>query len=363
MIYDALRGVGLESLDLLLRMSPYLLFGFFVAGLIHVFISLDAVARHLGKNNAASVIKAVILGIPLPLCSCGVIPAAVLLRKKGASRGAVTSFLIATPITGVDSIFATYSLMGLFFAAYRVIASSVTAIVAGLLANVLIRTKVASPSEQLTEPVAAPVEHCHHCEPSADAAFGADAATVRPNKFVELFRYAFVELMGDVWRWLALGIIIGGIISYVIPAEMIERYLGSDLLSMLAMLVIGIPMYVCATGSLPIAAALLMKGMSPGAALVFLLAGPATNAVTITVVARELGKRVVVIYVASIAIVSVLAGMVLNYFWRAGGGTEHMMEHGAVMVPLWVEISSAVVLGLICVYHATREMFESRRHS
>ncbi|MFA5811162.1 MAG: permease, partial [bacterium] len=217
MMYDAFRGVALESLNLLLKMSPYLLFGFFVAGIIHVFVSLESVARHLGKSSVGSVIKAVILGIPLPLCSCGVIPAAVLLKKKGASRGAITSFLIATPITGVDSIFATYSLMGLFFTVYRIIASSLTAFIAGLLANLFIKDAAPAPAGH------APANpHCHHCEERANASLKKDVLSRNPNRFVELFRYAFVELFGDVWRWLALGLIIGGIISYAIPAELIE---------------------------------------------------------------------------------------------------------------------------------------------
>ena len=134
---DAVRGIFAESVSLFLRMSPYLLFGFLFAGLLHVFISLGAIARHLGKRNLASIAKSVVLGIPLPLCSCGVIPAAVLLKKKGASRGSVISFLISTPITGVDSIFATYALLGPLFAIYRVFSSALTALVAGVLANFL----------------------------------------------------------------------------------------------------------------------------------------------------------------------------------------------------------------------------------
>lgn len=354
MLWNAILGIAHESLVLLLRMSPYLLFGFFVAGIIHVFVSLEKIARHLGKSSVMSVIKAVILGIPLPLCSCGVIPAAILLKKKGASRGAVVSFLIATPITGVDSIFATYSLMGLFFTIYRIIASAVTAFVAGIISNLMVRK---CDEHGHVEPIPEDTEHCPHCGEHAGSQ-GEEAVTERhPIKIVELFRYAFIELMGDVWRWLVLGILIGGIISYMIPAELIERYLGSDFLSMMMMLIIGIPMYVCATGSLPIAAALMMKGMSPGAALVFLLAGPATNAVTITVITRELGKRTAIIYVFSIAVMSVVSGMLLNAFWRKGGGMARMIEHGAVMLPYWVEISSSIVLAALCLYLATRNFF------
>lgn len=350
---NAIYGVLYESLGLLYAMSPYLLFGFLFAGILHAFISLDWIARHLGRSSFGSVIKAVILGIPLPLCSCGVIPAAVMLNKKGASRGAVTSFLIATPITGVDSIFATYSLMGFFFAVFRVIASSVTAIIAGLLGNLILKGETAPADLTALE-----THHC--CEPGSECECECHRgawARVR-----ETLRYAFVELLGDIWRWLVIGLLIGGLIAYFVPASFVERYLGSQILSMLVMLIVGIPMYVCSTGSLPIAAALMLKGMSPGAAMVFLLAGPATNAVTITVVSRELGKGATVIYVLTIAVMSIVSGFALNQIWYSLGLTMRHMKPGMAMIPHWAEVASAVVFVALIVHVVVRG-FVKREHA
>jgi uncharacterized membrane protein YraQ (UPF0718 family) len=363
MMAEAAFGVANESLKLFLQMSPYLLFGFFVAGLLHVFISLDWIARHMGRSSFMSVVKAVVLGIPLPLCSCGVIPAAMMLNKKGASRGSVVSFLISTPITGVDSILATYSLMGLFLSVYRVLSSCVIAIIAGILGNLILRTE----REPLTLESADELSHsphCHACGEGDHETGQRDRCAMpewwRGGRIYELFRYAFGELMGDIWRWLVLGLIIGGIISYVIPPAIIERYLGSQFWSMIVMLAVGIPMYVCATGSLPIAAALMMKGMSPGAAMVFLLTGPATNAVTVTVIAKELGKGATAIYVLTIAVMSIVAGFILNRIWYGGGMNFQAVHHAAAMLPRWVEVGSAAVLGALILLGAIRGIAKGR---
>lgn len=341
-VLEMITGVGRESLALLYQMAPYLLFGFLVAGVLHVFVTLDSVARHLGSSSVGSVLKSVIFGIPLPLCSCGVIPAAVMLKKKGASRGSVISFLIATPITGVDSIFATYSLLGPFFMIYRIIASAVTALVAGISANFLL------PRGAIIPAVTEPPKSSHHCEVCA-------AHPLHHHRIAELFRYAFVELLGDIWRWLLLGLLIAGVISYAIPDELIERYLGANFSSMLVMMLVGIPMYVCATGSLPIAAALMFKGMSPGAAMVFLLAGPATNAVTITVVSRELGKGAAILYVLSIAVMSLVSGAILNWLWYDGGYSMDHRMHSMAMLPHGVEVVSAWILIALMAVSAWRE--------
>ncbi len=359
-------GVLSESMSLLYKMSPYLLFGFLVAGVLHAFISLEWIARHMGKSSISSVIKSVILGIPLPLCSCGVIPAAMMLNKKGASRGSVVSFLIATPITGVDSIMATYSLMGLFFTIFRVVAASVTAFIAGILGNIFLRTKHEPLAiEGELEIRANHGEHCHACGDSGHE-IGEREKCAKPEwwrcgRIYEMFRYAFVELLGDIWRWLVLGLLIGGIISFAVPDELITRYLGSPFMSMLVMMLVGIPMYVCATGSLPIAAALMMKGMSPGAAMVFLLAGPATNAVTITVVAKELGKGATTIYVLTIAVMSIVFGYLLNWLWYGSMMSMGAMHHAGFMLPSWAEKASAAFLLLLIVNVALRGIFSRRK--
>jgi len=346
-MFQIIQGISVESVELFKQMSPYLIFGFFFAGILHVVFSLDTIAKHLGKSSVTSVIKAVIFGIPLPLCSCGVIPSAILLRKKGASRGAVLSFLVATPITGIDSILATYSLLGLVFAICRVVASSVTAFVTGIISNLVFGEECEKCGESLGSG-----EDDHSCDEEVDK-----GEITRPERSIkELFKYAFIELYGDVWKWLVAGIIIGGAIAYLIPDTYIQKYLGSGWQAMLVMLVVGIPMYICSTGSIPIAAALMLKGMSPGAALVFLLAGPATNAVTITIVSRELGKKAAAVYVISIAVMSVLMGISLDGIWQYLHATLPSAVAMKPMLPEWVEVASAVILVVLILFLVLRSL-------
>ncbi len=338
-MFEIILGIMNASFQIFIQMSPYLLFGFFFAGILHVFVSLDWIARHLGRSSFGSVTKAVVLGIPLPLCSCGVIPAAIALRKKGASRGATISFLIATPITGVDSIAATYSLLGLFFTIFRIVAAAATAFIAGILSNLLI------PNEGAVD-VEMKISECPNCsteKPSEEVEMGII------GKVNELFRYAFVQLLGDIWKWLIFGIIIGGMISYLLPGDFIHTYLGMGWLSMFIMLVIGIPMYVCSTGSIPIAASLMLKGLSPGAALVFLLAGPATNAATITLVVREWGKSAAALYILTIAVMSILAGALLNWMWAGIGDVITYVIAPVTMLPRSVEFASGIILAFLIV--------------
>lgn len=326
---DFFTGSLIESVRLLNQMSPYLLFGFFFAGLFHIFLKVETVARHLGKGDITSVIKAAIFGIPLPLCSCGVIPTALTLRDKGASKGAVLSFLISTPTSGVDSIAATYSLLGPLFAVYRVIASGFIGIFAGVMEN-LVGTK-----EERKE--IGPTEECPICtanEPHKHT---------WTEKTKAAFSYAFVELLGDISKWLIAGIVIGGVISYLIPDQFIQDYLGSGWQAMLLMLLIGIPIYVCASGSIPIAAALIAKGMSPGAGLVFLLAGPATNAAALVVLTRSLGLRTIIIYLISIILGCAGFGLLLDLILQQPGITGHIVLHGK-MLPENLQIGSSIVL-------------------
>lgn len=271
------------------------------------------------------------MGIPLPLCSCGVIPAAISLRRQGANKGATLSFLISTPITGIDSILATYALLGAVFTIFRVAASFLIAIFCGIIANLLLREDKSA--------ISAPIL-CNICGEEGEHEHGI------AQKIRYMFHYAFVELLEDVGKWLLLGIIIGGIISYLVPKDIISRFLGSDIRAMLIMLLIGIPMYVCATGSIPIVAALMIKGMSPGAGLVFLLTGPATNTVTITVIAKELGKKAVALYILIISIASILSGLLLNSIWEGNKNLFHIK--GTAFLPEWIKIASAILLlGLI----------------
>jgi uncharacterized membrane protein YraQ (UPF0718 family) len=327
-----LRG----SWNLLAEMSPYLLLGFIFAGILHVFISVQRIARHLGGARFLSVLKATLFGIPLPLCSCSVIPTVSTLRQSGASRGATLAFLISTPTSGVDSILATYSLLGPVFTLYRIVASFVAGLVAGLGANVFDRRS--TDDESTKEP------RCAVCgEESGGHTHG---FTTRLRAMIA---YSFGELVADIGKWLLIGILIGGVISYFLPADLITTYLGSPILQMLVMLAVSVPLYICATGSLPIAAALIMKGISPGAALVFLIAGPATNAVTVTVVSKTLGRRSLAIYLVSIVLVSIGMGMLFNLLVPRGlGAPSNGRVIGMFEFPEIVKIvSAAIVLGLI----------------
>ncbi len=311
-----------ESLSLWLAVAPYLVLGLFIAGILHVFLGSNFIVRHLGGSTLGSIIKATVLGIPLPICSCGVIPVAASLKKEGASTSATLSFLVSTPTTGVDSIFATYSLMGPLFAIFRPIAAFVSGVSIGIFNHLWNHEK---PQPMKT--------HSNH---STSTAF----------KLKEVFRYGFIELAHDIGKWLLIGVVIGGILTAVIPQEFLLNYFSNPLLQIGVMLILAVPLYVCATGSIPIATALIQKGISPGAALVFLIAGPATNTVTLSFVRSKLGKRAFYLYLTAIVIVSVLMGLLFNLLFKGiGGNTSLISPHGG-MLPSWIQISSGVLLFL-----------------
>ncbi|MBU0684134.1 MAG: SO_0444 family Cu/Zn efflux transporter [Candidatus Omnitrophota bacterium] len=332
-------GIIREAYILFNEMSPYLLFGFIFAGVLHVFIDTKSISRHLGHNSFLAVIKASLFGIPLPLCSCSVIPAAMSLRKEGAARGAVLSFLISTPTTGVDSIFATYALLGGFFTVYRIIASFVTGVLSGIVANALIK-ETDAPSEKNNTP-------CKLCGTEEIHSHGL------VSKVKGVFSYAFGDLLKDSGKALLAGILIGGIITYFVPETFIITYLGSGLKAMFVMLIVGIPMYVCATASIPIAAALMMKGLDPGAAFVFLVAGPATNIVTMSVVAKNMGIKTLVVYLGSIVLGSILLGIVLDkiYFYFDKGELFKLMVNHRILIPVEARMITSIVLFVLIAYN------------
>ena len=306
-MYNVITGILFECWGILKEAAPYVLFGFFAAGILKALIPEDIVSKHLGQNGTRSVLKASLFGIPLPLCSCGVIPVAIGLRKQGASKGATASFLVSVPETGVDSIAITWALLDPLMTIIRPISAFITAVVTGLFINLIPDTKTVQekPPQQ-------------SCGCSIDSKSEADSLPKNEslmNRIGKGLSYAFSDLLKDIGGWLMLGIAIAGIISFYVPVGFIEQYLGGEFSSLLVMLVIGIPLYICASASTPIAAALVLKGLSPGAALVFLLAGPATNAATMTVVAKHLGKAATVVYTTAIAICSLAMGWVVNHIY------------------------------------------------
>ncbi len=281
-----------QFIHLLCDMSPYLLLGFLLAGLMHAFVPGTLYGRYLASRNVRSVVNAALLGIPLPLCSCGVIPTAMSLRREGASHGAVVSFLIATPQTGIDSIVATYGLMGLPFAIIRPVAALLVALLGGTVAQ-----------------VAGGEDNCQQSS-GAQVQLPGRGFTSRLR---EALRYGLVDMMHDIGRWLLLGLVAATVVTILVPSEWFVAIEGNTWASMLLVLLIAIPMYVCATGSIPVAVALMMKGLTPGAALVLLMAGPACNIASILVVRKVLGLKTMCIYLASIVVGAVSMGFAVDY--------------------------------------------------
>lgn len=345
-----LFDIAVSAWTLLEQSSLYILFGLLIGGLLKVFLSPDYVAAHLGKGRIKSVFKAALLGAPIPLCSCGVLPAAAQLKKQGANNGATTAFLIATPESGADSIAVSWALLDPLLTVARPVAAFISAFVAGVLENMLSyredRPVVAPP---LT--MASPAEigcGANGCGCSDAHAHQADQARGLWSKLVQGTRYAVNDIWGDLAGWFFVGIAAAACITVLVPDDLITRHLGGGLGSMLLMLLVGIPMYICATASTPIAAALILKGVSPGTALVFLLAGPATNIAALAVLIRILGKKGVVVYLASIAVVSVLCGLALDGIYFAMG-LSAMATIGVVAetLPHWLMLGATGVLLLL----------------
>jgi len=297
-----------EIIHLINEMSPYLLLGFLFAGLLHAFVPSRLYHRYLSKPTFGSVVNAALLGIPLPLCSCGVIPTAMSLRREGASKGATTSFLIATPQTGVDSILATYGMMGLPFAIVRPLAALCTALLGGAAANLFGKEDEGNMDAEV------PVHDHHHghCD------CGSDCHTPHRNKLMVALHYAYVEMIADIGKWLLIGLLVAGLITVLIPDSAFTIFQGNTLASTLLVLCIAVPMYLCATGSIPIAVALMLKGLTPGAGLVLLMAGPACNFASMLVVKKVLGTRSLIIYLVSIVVGAIGFGCLIDFLHFSG---------------------------------------------
>ncbi|WP_319544196.1 SO_0444 family Cu/Zn efflux transporter [uncultured Pseudodesulfovibrio sp.] len=341
-----------ESWHVLVDAGPYLLFGFFVAGMLKGFVPDKYMARHLGKKSVGSVFKAAIIGVPLPLCSCGVLPTALGLRRQGASKGATTAFMISTPETGVDSMAVTYALIDPIMTIIRPVAASITAVFAGVLVNAFPDRKEPLPMANVAEPLAGCATGgcgCGHDRCSTDEKMSIGA------KFRLGMSYAFGEMIADIGRWLLVGVVIAGIISAVVPSDALDQYVGTGFLSYLVMLVVALPLYVCATASTPIAASLLLKGLSPGAALVFLLAGPATNGATITVMLKTLGKRAAGMYVLSIVVCSLMLAWATDLLYTALGlDITAVVGEVTEVTPHWLGVTSAVITLLLVAWSFMR---------
>ena len=329
-------------------MAPFLLLGFLLAGIIHVWIPNALYVPKISKSNFSSVLWAALFGVPLPICSCGVIPTSIAIRREGASKGASVSFLISTPATGVDSILATYSLLGLPFAILRPIAAFVTALVGGVFTNFATRNEVEEVSantahlKSVNHSDAAKSAHSHseheHCGCCSCESGDVHHMTFG-QKIVETFRYGLVDMVGNVSKWLMIGLLLGALISAFVPNDFFMALREYPLLCMIAILLLAMPMYTCATGSIPLALALVAKGITPGAALVLLMAGPATSIASMLVVGKAFGKRTLVAYLASIAVGAIGFGLIVDTFFMdtflaamLPGGTAECHGHAALGV-------------------------------
>lgn len=299
-------------LKLALLSAPWLLFGMVAAGLIRAWLPMRLVGRALGGSGPGAVLRAALIGVPLPLCSCGTLPAAFSLRRSGASRGATTSFLIATPETGVDSIALSWVLLGPILALLRPLAAILSAVTAGLLVGRTERVESVAGNGMLETELPAATRCEGGCGCRDVAAEDQGPAPGLLKRTLQGLRYAFSDLMDDLSLWLAIGIAAAGVVVTLVPPSALAAW-GSGPVAMLLMLLISVPMYVCATASTPLAHAMLFAGVSPGTVLVFLLAGPASNLSSIVLVRRELGGRALAAYLTGVAGVSILLGLLLDF--------------------------------------------------
>ncbi len=339
-----------ELTAILNEMSPYLLLGFLISGLLHVYVPHTIYSRFLKRKGVSSVVGAALLGVPLPLCSCGVIPTAVSLKKEGASDGATVSFLVATPQTGVDSILATYSLLGLPFAIIRAIAAFVIAIFSGVLVD-----RFGSDSQRSV----AKLRAIDGGGCSCGCSHGKDCK--EEKSLWSALRYGYVDMMQDFGKWLIFGLLIAAAITAYIPDNLFSLFKEHYLLNILLIILISAPMYVCATGSIPIALSLIMKGVTPGAAFVLLIAGPATNIASLIILKREIGIRKSIIYLISIMVGALFFALVIDFFsperWFSelmslnSGVCEHdhhdyeVCTHG----PIWWQTTCSILFVILFV--------------
>ena len=324
---DFIIGFPAALWGILLELAPSLLVGLLIAGLIHAYVPSAVIRRGLSRPDFGSVLRASLVGVPLPLCSCGVIPTALGLRREGASPGAATSFMISTPQTGVDSILVTAAFLGWPFALFKLIAAFVTGVVGGVLVN---RTVPADASA---------------------AAEGDSADDDRPRgwlaRIIEAVRYAVFDLLGAINTWLIIGVVAAALVTALTPADFFAgRPWADGLLGMLVMLAIALPLYVCTTASVPIAASLILAGLPAGSALVFLMAGPATNLVTIGAVYRTLGARVLSVYLGTVVVMSLGFGLLFEQLLTSVPAQTLTHEHQQGWLPV---LSALVLLALMAM--------------
>jgi uncharacterized membrane protein YraQ (UPF0718 family) len=350
---------------LLDAMSIYVMVGLLVAGILKQLIPDNFVSSHLGKDSTMSVIKATIFGIPLPVCSCSVIPLAQGLKKEGASKGSVQSFLISTPITGADSILATFSFFGLIFTLFRLISSVIIAIIVGLLQN-FIENKTQqettskpsfSVSDVYTSGFSVQAQQKESTTQTSCCSSKTCGDTKKSFSFVNALKYGYGTLFSDMAKALLIGLVLGAVFTTFMPKEYAKMLFDNQILTYFVILLFAMPLYTCATASLPIAAALMLQGMSAGAAFVFLTAGPATSAVTMSVVYKMLGKTSLIVYTGTIAVLSLIFGFAFDTLWGDLEILNITDEHESSSL---LQTASSILMLLLIVYHLFKEKFKAK---
>ena len=367
-VLEILEKFVWQFFTLFSEMAPFLLLGFLLAGILHVWVPNHLYVPKISKPTFKSVLWSALFGVPLPICSCGVIPTSIALRKEGASKGASVSFLISTPATGVDSILATYSLLGGPFAILRPVAAFVTAMLGGVFTNLVTKNEPETGVAVIGESHEHHHEHDHEhhhehhegcgCEDDHCSCDHDDHDEHEKKSFAQkvkkTFEYGFVNMIGDVSKWLIIGLLLGALIAAFVPDDFFLFLHEYPLLCMLVVLVLAMPMYTCATGSIPLALALVEKGVTPGAALVLLMAGPATSIASMLVVGKAFGKRTLAAYLVSIALGAMFFGFIVDTFLMdsfLGSMLPHASAecygHGALGV---FEYICAIVFAVLIIY-------------
>ena len=347
-----------DFIEILMNMAPFLLMGFMFAGLLYAFMPSRKINKYFNDRPLASAIRAAVFGVPLPLCSCGVIPTGTALYRNGASKGSTVSFLISTPQTGIDSILATFSLMGLPMAIIRPVTAFITGVLGGYITSKL--TKEPKAKDDING------KSFESCSLNQKKLKEDDITNMSfLHKLLVAFKYGFVDFMGDIAKWLSIGLILAALISAFIPNDFAILVNMPPIVQMLLVLIVSIPLYICATGSIPLAAVLIMKGLSPGAAFILLMAGPATNAATITMIKKVMGTKTLIVYLSTIISGAIVSGLFIDYLfpisWFLDIATNSISVH-AMNSFSWWRIASAVILLILLTYSFIRQMMASRNY-
>lgn len=363
--------LGQNFLALFVESAPWLLLGLLVAGVMHELVPVSFLEKHMGNESLSSISKAAIIGAPLPLCSCGVIPAALGLRRSGASKPSTISFLVSTPETGVDSVSVSYALLGPLYAIIRPITAVLSAIYAGVMVRLFdsevkgVSTSHSTESSCCASHTKAPAPTTSCC--ASDKGHQHQVAP-KPSVLTKLSRvvsFASGKLLEDIVVWLLIGLGLAAAIKTWVPTDFLTQW-GDGLLAMVVMAVIGIPMYICATASTPLAVGFLAAGLSPGAVLVFLMAGPATNVSTMGMIKQEMGSRTLMLYLFSVMSASIGFGYGLNYMVNAFSLSHlintqsHLHEHGGNVQALYAVC--AIVLAALMLRLGWKKWRQAREH-